>query len=149
MSNLIYYVQLHCLDGQGNTHTLYAFNKDDTVLIDSNNPSLPSGTSVLSDIIDNLGTLAFQSSINLPIASTSQTGVVRLNNSVNDTGTGSDTTAATTLAVGTLNNSVVHNTTNETVGGVKSFTDGVDVGFATMRSNTVDGDKIVTFSIPA
>lgn len=101
-------------------NNIYPQNRAVDVLIDSDNESLPTGTTNLSHVIDNLGDLAFEDSISIPDATTSVAGVVQLSASTNDTTTA--TTAATTSAVGTVNANAVHVSGDETINGIKTFT---------------------------
>jgi hypothetical protein len=63
--------------------------------------------------------LAFEDNINIPSSDA-------INSNTSDT-------LATSKAVYTLNQAVVHNTTNENVAGVKTFTDGINIGDCVLR----------------
>lgn len=116
------HVSAHIKPQGGNTHPMYFKSSDNDVVVTSSNENLPSGTVNLKDLVDVLGALAFEDDIELDKASTSTFGVVKLNNATNDTT--EESLAATTKAVGTVNESAVHKTGDETIAGTKTFSGG-------------------------
>ena len=96
------------------------------VTFTSEHQNIPSGIDDLDELIDNLGTLAFEDGITIPNAGTDTFGVVKLKATYNNV---SDTESALSVAGATaLNQSVVHTTGNETISGMKNFQDGVIIG---------------------
>ena len=126
----IAYGNFHVVDRNGNTRKLVTLHSDEDISISSDNQRLPSNVHTLKDVIDNLGSLAFADNIQMPVATTSAFGVVKLNNSTTDTT--ATNTVATTAALATVNSRIttidqgsIHTSGNETIYGLKSFEDGI------------------------
>lgn len=118
----IYHVQLNCKEDDGVLHKVYPYTVADDVTFATNNENLPAGATTLEDILANLGTLAFQSSLNLPVASTSAAGVTILSHATNNVTDAAKSVSATSYALGMVNAGAVHTTGDESIGGVKTFT---------------------------
>lgn len=117
----ILYSRLHHVDGN-NDDILYPETNDESVQVESNNASLPTGINTVRDLIDNLGALAFEDSIEINAASITVPGLVQLSNETNDTTIENE--AATVKAVSEVNGSAVHINGDEEVIGVKNFSSG-------------------------
>ena len=83
----------------------------------------------LQDVVDNLSDFAFKDTV--PSASTTSSGVVQLSD---DTNSEDSTLAATSKALSEVNKSAIHNSGDETIAGVKTFSDGVGLSGATLTS---------------
>lgn len=124
-ANNIADITMNYKDSNGNVIPMYPKTKDTRIIVSSNNGNIPSGISTIGDLLDNLGSLAFENSISIPTATTSVAGVTTLSNVTNDTSAAAEVTAATTKAVSAVNASAVHLTGNEDISGLKNFADGI------------------------
>lgn len=97
--------------------------------------NLPIGTSNLEDVVGSLGALAFEDSIEIPEASTQAYGLALLSDDIFDDPETAQQTAATTKAVSQVSVESVKVSGDQTVTGVKSFTDGIVIGNAKLTYN--------------
>lgn len=139
-------IQMKQRDNNGVNNNMYPNTKAANVSIATNNPALPTNSSTVEDVVAELGDLAFEDSIVIPDASTSTAGVVQLSNTTNDTAT--ESTAATTKALGEVNRDTVHKSGEESINGLKTFNAPIVVNGDLKISSTYDSTadvKTVTF----
>jgi hypothetical protein len=116
-------VNLKQVDSQGNAEIMNPATTTENITFSSSHANIPAGIDDLDELIAELGALAFEDGITIPNAGTDTFGVVKLKPTYNDS---TDTTSALSVAGATaLNAGVVHNTGDETIAGVKNFSDGI------------------------
>ena len=143
----MYNVRLHVTDSEGKTVPMDPVTKDKNIYLTGSNKNVPSSNKTVADVINSLGTLAFASDIQIPVASTESAGVVTLSNEIADTE--DDKTAATVKAVSLVNKASLHKEGDEDVSGEKNFVDGVIVQGhlrITTTTNEETGDVTVKFA---
>lgn len=125
----------------GSVTEVYAQTDDKSIIITSANENIPDNIGTLEELEDELGALAFEDEIEIPVATTTQAGVTMLSNSTTDTTPSAATKAATSKAVNDVNAGAVHNTGDENVAGVKTFTSGeISLGGLSMSYDSVTGE---------
>ncbi len=134
MSTSYMNIRIHQLVGNDDV-ILYPQTLDTNILIDTSNPSIPSGTSSVQQLVDELGGLAFEDTLGTNIDT--GTTYAALRTSDDPTKNDSDIVASS-KAVSTVNNSVVHITNDESVNGVKAFGDGINIGGAVQVTEEED-----------
>lgn len=147
-------VQIHEKTNEGTEYNIYPISKAKNIQVDrTKNQNLPANAENVADVVENLGTLAFQDSLTLPPASTETYGLAKLSEDTTDES--NTETAATTSAVSkvssqvnTLNGEVVKNSGDQNVNGMKTFEDGIIIGSAKITSDVDSlGTKVVTLDI--
>jgi hypothetical protein len=142
---LSYNVTMKKVVTNGNTTTtteIKPTTDDKNVANTSSNSKIPQGINTLKDLLDNLGLLAFEDSINIPTASSSTYGVVKTSTVYNDTSLTDFVPTSATLAA--MNNTCVHLSGNESIAGIKTFEDGIIIsGFRFRPERQPDGSIIL------
>lgn len=131
-------IRIHDIKGATDT-IFYPETGDNDVQITSNNANIPSGVSTLKDLVDNLGGLAFESTVGTNTTTGTSYSVLRATDSVN---ADDSNLLATSKAVSTINSSAVKTTSNQEVAGDKVFTDKVNVGGALQSGVVIGGVNI-------
>jgi len=103
---------------------MYPATRDNRVTITSKSSKIPQSIKTLDDLIDALGNLAFEDYVALNISDETSYGLVKLTNTDS---TATDTAPTAKLLHDSLANKV-STTGNETISGIKTFTDGIKVG---------------------
>ena len=141
MATIVKNVRIRQLDGSGDTIIIYPQTLDTNIIIDSNNPELPSGVASLSSLVDNIGGLAFEDSVGTNITTGDDYTALR----ITDDPTENDSdVVASSKAVSAVDSASVKITNNQEVGGVKAFSDGINIGGA-VSSGSVTGGVDVTY----
>jgi hypothetical protein len=125
------------------TEEMYPATTDDKIVITSDSEKIPDNISSLEDLINALGSLAFEDYVALNVSDESNYGVVKISNT--------DSTATDTVPT----SSYVHNelggkvstTGNQSISGVKSFTDGIQIAGQPLTYDA-DTDTIIIGSYP-
>lgn len=125
----------------GSVTEVYTQTDDKSIIITSANENIPDNIGTLEELEDELGALAFEDEIEIPVATTTQAGVTMLSNATTDTTPAAATKAATSKAVNDVNAGAVHTTGDENVAGVKTFTSGeISLGGLSMSYDSVTGE---------
>lgn len=124
MSTSYMNIRIHQINGNDDV-ILYPQTLDTNILIDTSNPSIPSGTTSVQQLVDELGGLAFEDTLGTNIDT--GTTYAALRTSDDPTKNDSDIVASS-KAVTTVHNNAVHITDDESVAGVKAFGDGINIG---------------------
>lgn len=138
-----YHIQMNKVTN-GVSEEVYPITMDEDVEVKPVN-KIPAEARVLSDVLKAMGSLAFKDSINIPSATTEAYGLTKLSNDINSD---SVETAATAKAVSDVNKSAVKTAGEQTVSGMKTFSDGITVGNMKIsyERNAAD-DDVVTFDL--
>jgi hypothetical protein len=111
----------------GNTRErLNPVTNDDRIDITSNSSKLPSGITTVKELIDALGSLAFEDYVALNVSDESNYGLVKIS-SADSSSDETVPTSAVVHAVKTTAENKVSLTGAENVSGVKNFTSGISV----------------------
>lgn len=140
MSTSYMNIRIHQINGNDDV-IMYPQTLDTNIIVDTSNPSVPSGISSISELVSDLGGLAFEDSVAVNVDTSTEYSVLR----TTDDPTADDSDLiATSKAVSTLDASAVKVTSNQEVDGVKAFSDGINIG-GTVSSGTVSGGVDVTY----
>ena len=127
-------VQMRIVDENGIPKDMDPCTKSANVSIDTDNVNIPQGVETVADLMDELGLLAFADNIDIPTANSTRYGVTKVKSNYTEQGADIDTTSALSIAgASALDNSVVHNTGNENISGVKTFEDGIIISGIRLR----------------
>jgi hypothetical protein len=110
-------------NGNSNIQMFPATN-DDRVAVTSDSSKLPSEITTLKDLINALGSLAFEDYVALNVSSEDNYGVVKITNADSEA---TDVVPSAKLVHDELGGKV-STTGNESIAGVKTFSDGIKVG---------------------
>ena len=138
-----YHVQMNKVTN-GTSEEIYPITVDEDVEVTPVN-KVPSDAKNLSDVLKAMGALAFKDSINIPSATTEAYGLTKLSN---DTNSDSTAAAATPKAVSDVNKSAVKTAGDQTVFGMKTFSDGITIGnMKVTYEKTAADDDVITFDL--
>lgn len=130
----------------GNTITqINPASKDDRISITSDNAKLPSGITDLKDLINALGSLAFEDYVALNVSDETNYGLVKIASA----DSASDETVPTSGVVHSVKqtaDNAVAKTGNENVSGVKNFTNGVQINGQNISYN--QSTNVFTYGAP-
>lgn len=133
MATVVKNVRIRQIDNSGDEIIIYPQTLDTNIIVDANNPALPSGTTSLSSLIDNIGGLAFEDSVGTNISTGNDYTALR----ISDNPTEDDSNVvASSKALSTVDALSVKITTDQGVEGIKAFTDGINIGGELVKSST-------------
>ena len=129
---------------QGNVISeMYPKNNDTRVEITSASQKLPDNITTLDELIDALGSLAFEDYVALNVSDETNYGLVKMSNADSEA---TDTVPTSKFVHDSLAGKV-SKTGDETISGVKTFADGIKVG----NSATIVYDSVndtITYGAP-
>ena len=139
MATIIKNVRIREMDNSGDTIIIYPQTLDTNIIVDTNNPSVPSTVSSLNALIDNIGGLAFEDSVGTNVTTGDEYAALR----ISDDPTENDSDViASSKALSAVDSAAVKTTTNQEVSGVKAFADGVNIGGAVVSDHVAGGVDI-------
>lgn len=140
-------VQFNSASENGTMEKLFPVSKAKNILVDPVGNNVPDTAENMEDVINELGTLAFQDSIDIPVASTEVYGLTKLSSETNDE-TANDTAATTAALSKVAAQCISKDAENQKIDGelaVESLT----VGNAKLTTSTdqESGDKVLTVDL--
>ena len=123
---------------------LYPITTDDRVIVTSDNNKLPYGITSLADLIDSLGNLAFEDYVALNVSSETNYGLVKMSNTDSDA---TDTVPTSKYIHDNVVAPMVTTTGSQTISGVKTFSNGLNVGSSEITYDSAN-DKIIFGAMP-
>ena len=134
MSTTEYHIRIRNKEGN-DLDILYPQSTPQDVIIDySNYTSVPSTVENLDDLLAQLGDLAFEDSVAMNVGTGSEYGLVRTSNATSssglvlESGETAEDFVPTCKALFDVADSKVSTSGNETISGVKTFSDGIVIG---------------------
>ncbi len=135
-------VVLYKKNGNSNSE-MYPLTQDHRVGITSESANLPDNINTLEDLIDALGSLAFEDYVALNVSDDTHYGLVKIANADSEA---TDTVPTSKYLHDSLAGKV-STTGNETISGIKTFTDGIKVGSLESISYDSETDTI-NYGVP-
>lgn len=138
-------IQLNTNNENGEMEPLYPITKANNVKIEPKG-NVPETAKTMEDVVGSLGTLAFEDSIDIPVADTEQYGLTKLSDVTNDE-TATDTAASTAALSKVAAESIKSTEANQEINGELSV-DSLVVGGARLTTSIDEsGNAVLTVDI--
>ena len=140
-------VQLNSASENGTMEKLFPVSKAENILVNPIGNNVPDTAENMKDVIENLGTLAFEDSIDIPVASEDGYGLTKLSSVTNDE-EATDTAATTAALSKVAAQCISKNEESQQINGELSV-DSLTVGNAKLTTSTdqESGDKVLTVDL--
>lgn len=140
-------VQLNSASENGTMEKLFPVTKPENVLVNPVGNNVPDTAENMQDVIDELGTLAFQDSIDIPVATTEGYGLTKLSSATDDET--ADDTAATTAALSKIAAQCISKDAETQKIEGELAVESLTVGNAKLTTSTdqESGDKVLTVDL--
>lgn len=138
-------IQLNTNNENGEMEPLYPVTKQENVKIEAVG-NVPSTAKNMKDVMESFGTLAFEDSIDIPVASTEQYGVTKLSDETNNpeaTDTAASTAALSKVAAEAIKSSSPNQEINGNLAVESLSVDGASLS----KSIDADGNEVLTLNI--